>query len=275
MSGYKRSLPTLITVLLTGNFMQVVAHRGANREALENSWSAFQKAVEIGVDRIELDVQVTKDGHAVIYHDDSLIRIVGLPQRISSLTKDEIKQLRLPNGEPLPFLGDVVDEFLPQVELNIEIKGESLELCKSVERIIGKHPKRDKLIVSSFRQAPLNWFAKIGTDLRRAALWGRDTFRWPQLALLSPQLFMEVTGCQILHPEISLLDLRVMEQASRLGWTVIPWVPMNGEEAHREARWLKAKTLKVAGLCTNYPREFKEWLNYSDQTVNIIGGRAP
>ncbi len=57
--------------------MLVIAHRGANKEALENSWTAFAKAIDAGATRIELDVQLSRDGHAVIMHDDHMLRTTG------------------------------------------------------------------------------------------------------------------------------------------------------------------------------------------------------
>ena len=100
--------------------MLVIAHRGANREALENSWSAFDLAVQGGASRIELDVQLSKDGHAVVLHDDQMERTTGVRRLISESTRSELQRIRLTNGEPIPFLDEVVSRLLPLIELNIE-----------------------------------------------------------------------------------------------------------------------------------------------------------
>ena len=70
--------------------MKVVAHRGACTEALENSWEAFRKAVELGADRIELDVHLTADNHIAILHDEDLRRTAGLDKTLRQLTRKEI-----------------------------------------------------------------------------------------------------------------------------------------------------------------------------------------
>ena len=59
----------------------VVAHRGYSRDAPENSMSAFRKAIEVGADVIELDVQETSDGVIVVLHDRDLMRLAGDPRR--------------------------------------------------------------------------------------------------------------------------------------------------------------------------------------------------
>ncbi len=74
--------------------VKVYAHRGASGYALENTWNAFIKACELGVG-IELDVQITKDGVVVVYHDDNLRRLTGINAGIETLDYEEIKDLRV------------------------------------------------------------------------------------------------------------------------------------------------------------------------------------
>ena len=63
--------------------MLVIAHRGNNREAPENSREAFQKSVSCGAHRIELDLQWTRDQKIVVFHDDNLKSLTGKKQKIS------------------------------------------------------------------------------------------------------------------------------------------------------------------------------------------------
>ncbi|ANU11141.1 hypothetical protein BBH88_12965 [Planococcus antarcticus DSM 14505] len=74
--------------------VKVYAHRGASGYALENTWNAFFKACELGVG-IELDVQITKDGVVVVYHDGNLRRLTGLNAGIETLAYEEVKELRI------------------------------------------------------------------------------------------------------------------------------------------------------------------------------------
>jgi glycerophosphoryl diester phosphodiesterase len=247
--------------------MLVIAHRGANREATENSWSAFERAIDAKAERIELDVQLSKDGHAVIMHDDELLRMTGFDGRISRLTRPELQKLRLANGEPLPFLDEVVERLLPRIELNIEIKGTSEALAAVVGDLVAHHPRREAVIVSCFMAEPLVWLRRHAPEIRRACLWSIDTFQWPFFATLAPQVFLEKAGTNVLHPHAGLVTENLMDQARSRGWLVYAWSAMAGEEQDREGLWTALKTFGLHGLCTNYPRQLRSWLE--DATVGF------
>jgi glycerophosphoryl diester phosphodiesterase len=100
----------------------VAAHRGDWRNAPENSLQAFSKAIEMGVDIIEIDVQKTKDGHLVIMHDQTVDRTTDGKGRVSDLTLEEIRKLNLRNG-----LGRVTYHAIPTLEETMRVaKGKVL-----------------------------------------------------------------------------------------------------------------------------------------------------
>jgi glycerophosphoryl diester phosphodiesterase len=251
--------------------MLVIAHRGANREALENSWTAFELAIAGGATRIELDVQLTADGHAAVIHDDAIDRTTGVRARVSKLTRAELARIKLLNGESIPFLDEVVERILPRCELNVEIKGPSEELARVSRDLLAKHPRREGVIVSSFNFEPLVWLSRHAPELRRACLWSRDTFSWPYFANLAPQVFLAWARTDVLHPHVGLVDEHLMDQAAARGWTVYAWVPMAGEERDREGLWSALKTFGLHGLCTNYPRQLKSWLEEASLDEQSFG----
>lgn len=251
--------------------MLVIAHRGANKEALENSCKAFDLAVECGAVRIELDVQLTKDGFAVVNHDDDLRRTATSGGRISEMTLKDIKKLRLKNGEQIPDLTEVVDRYLDRIELNIEIKGTSEKLAKAVVDVVGRHRLREKIIVSCFQVEPLIWIRNHAPELKRACLWSSDTWRWPMFAVMAPQVFLEQCGTNILHPHMKLVTENLMDQARARGWQVFAWANMVGEDDNREAMWTALETYGVHGLCTNYPRQLISWLKEAELDEQQFG----
>ncbi|HKB90267.1 MAG TPA: glycerophosphodiester phosphodiesterase, partial [Opitutaceae bacterium] len=98
-----------------------IAHRGASVEAPENTLAAFRRALEIGVDGIELDVQTTRDKVAVVFHDDSLERLTEAKGKISELTAAKLKAF-LVDGEPIPTLFDVLKLIRGRAHVQIELK---------------------------------------------------------------------------------------------------------------------------------------------------------
>lgn len=239
--------------------MLVIAHRGANKEAFENSWSAFEKAIEGGAHRIELDVQVTKDGHLPIVHDDSLLHSTGQHGRISDMTRSELEKLKLQNGEPIPFLDEFLSRFLSRVEVNIEIKPDSIDVARKVMTTLSHHHYADRVIISSFRADPLIYLADAHPEVKVACLWG-DYIKWRQASYFAPLNFMQRCRTKIFHPWTGYLNAEVMEQAKSRGWIVYPWVGMKGEDKDREDLWVYLTSLGIDGLCTNYPREFAKWV---------------
>jgi len=239
--------------------MEVIAHRGCNREALENSWDAFDRAISCGSQRIELDLQLTADGDVVINHDDSLLKTTGVDASISRLTRREIAKIPLKNGEPIPFLDEVLERLLPRIELNLELKGNSPELASRVAAQVARLDLVSKIIISAFEAPPLLRLLDEAPHVRRACLWGRDSFTWPYFATFAPNIFLDTCQTNILHPDVRMVDANLMDQAHARGWIVYPWVPMAGEEDNKEDLWAWLKTLGVHGLCTNYPRQFKIW----------------
>ena len=72
---------------------QITAHRGASKEAPENTLAAFQRAIDEMADYIELDVQMTKDGYIVVMHDTSAYRTTGVSKNITDMTYYEVRNL--------------------------------------------------------------------------------------------------------------------------------------------------------------------------------------
>lgn len=105
---------------------RVLAHRGLALDANgptvdENTVAAFRAALDAGADYIESDIQVTRDGVAVLFHDDDLSRIAGDPRRIDQISWSELAQIRLPLGEPIPSLQQALEQ-VPKALFNLDFK---------------------------------------------------------------------------------------------------------------------------------------------------------
>src|SRR5262245_60931962 len=87
----------------------VIAHRGDTQAALENTMPAFESALRLSVDGIEMDLQLSRDGRVVIFHDDDLLRLAGRPGSIEDFTLAELEQIPLANGGRIPTLDSLLD----------------------------------------------------------------------------------------------------------------------------------------------------------------------
>jgi glycerophosphoryl diester phosphodiesterase len=241
--------------------MLVIAHRGALNEAQENSWAAFEAAIEAKSDRLEMDIRLTKDKIPVIMHDDNLVRMTGHWAKVSELTMTELRKIKLTNGEPIPTLEEVVERLLPRIEINIETKDGENECPRETGAIVNHSPYKDKVIFSSFHTSHLEYFRDHHRDIRRACLWGCFEFDSRTFANVAPQVFLDRIETNIFHPMASLVSQNMMEQAKLRHWIVYPWDSVQGEEnKDAEGLWTALKTYGVDGLCSNYPRQFRAWL---------------
>jgi glycerophosphoryl diester phosphodiesterase len=100
----------------------IVAHRGASAEKPENTLAAFRRALERGVDAIELDVHVTRDGVVVVFHDDTLNRLTGGRGKLAAKTWRELSALRVRGTESIPTLIEVLRLTRGRAVVQIEIK---------------------------------------------------------------------------------------------------------------------------------------------------------
>src|SRR3989344_4626849 len=103
-----------------------IAHRGASGHKPENTLAAFAKALEIGVDIIELDVRVCKTGELVVFHDMALERTTNGNGLVADTSLEELKKLDAGGGEQVPTLKEVIDLVNKRVVLNIEMKGKGV-----------------------------------------------------------------------------------------------------------------------------------------------------
>jgi len=124
---------------------RVYAHRGAWRELRENTMPAFRRALELGVDALETDVQVTADRVLVTSHDPDGARVFGVPRRIAECTWAEVRSWGMPSLE------EVVTSF-PGLPINVDLKADVPELA--VELLRQLHAEK-QVTLASFRSSTL------------------------------------------------------------------------------------------------------------------------
>lgn len=161
------------------------AHRGLHgktvRDLPENSLAAFAKAVEEGYG-IELDLQLSKDGEVMVFHDYKLGRMTGADGLLTDKTAAELKKLRLrtadgmPTHEKIPTLREVLALVDGKVPLLVELKGESLDtsLCPKADEILREY--RGAYCIESFNPLMIGWYRRHRPQVLRGMLY-TDVFR--------------------------------------------------------------------------------------------------
>jgi glycerophosphoryl diester phosphodiesterase len=165
---------------------KVIGHRGAKAYAPENTVVSIETAASLGVEWVELDVKLTKDGIPIIFHDDDLERITGVEALVAQTTYEELRDLDAGSwfGDSfgsvrIPTLEEAVDVLLKHnLGLNLEIKPcpgrekETAEIALDyMSRIWDDH---DKLLISSFQHVSLEAAMDLAPDWARGLLIDDD-----------------------------------------------------------------------------------------------------
>lgn len=170
---------------------KVYAHRGASGYAFENTLKAFEKAVGIGADGIETDLQLTKDGIPVIIHDADLYRVTGVRKFITELTFEELRKLNVGRNRWKRLFGKPVMTFREFMDwayaagappLNIELKETFLDQSEAVEQVVMAVKGYPNLHFSSFHY-PLLMRVKQTDPGAETALIATKKSRWDHLGI--------------------------------------------------------------------------------------------
>lgn len=134
---------------------RIFAHRGlvfqgSKQVVDENTLDSFELALEAGADYLETDLQLTRDGIPVLFHDSDLTRLVGSKTSISALSLDEIKRIRLPFGGAIPTLREALEMF-PSSKFNLDFKNPTTE--SPGMSVIAGLEAFDRVLISSFSEA--------------------------------------------------------------------------------------------------------------------------
>lgn len=158
--------------------IEIWSHRGIWTESAENTLPAFVKAVEMGVDGIELDVQRSLDGELVVAHDEDLLRVAGKEILISQTNWSRLKEVNvsMPRGgnERMPLLKEVL-ELLEQTDLilNIELKNNIFDYPNLEEDLINltrQSKMEDRILYSTFNTESAFRLTKLADPGRCALL---------------------------------------------------------------------------------------------------------
>lgn len=235
-----------------------IAHRGFCSRYPENTMLAFRKAVEAGCDGIEFDVQLSKDGKAVIIHDETLDRTTDGTGLVGQKTYRELKELNAAKPHPetaafetIPSLREYFEYIAaqPNIISNIELKTgvftyEGIE--EKVYRLMKEFDLIDRCIVSSFNHESVLRMKKIDS----AVTCGLLADIWQ----IHPEAYVRRLGVECYHPSAYSLTAELVSALHAANIRVNTWFG----SIQRDYR--KLIEMGIDGLITDYPDKIKPLL---------------
>ena len=233
----------------------VISHAGCAGHAPENTVAGVRRAIELGADAVEVDVQISADGIPVVIHDNTVDRTTDGTGSVQTATLEELRRLNAaaaysgwPQREQIPTLAEVVQETSGRILLVIEIKhvdieGAVLEVIRmngAVENvwIWSTHPQ----VVGQLRQYQPTIPAALG-------MGGEE---WPDMLLFFREaLWRNAQACTIEH---SVLTPEIARAGRRHGLGPYVWTVNEEDEMHR------VLDCGVSGIITDYPDRLRRVL---------------
>lgn len=212
--------------------MLKIGHRGAKGHAPENTLISFQKALELSVDGIELDVHLSKDNIPVVIHDSTVNRTTITKGKVIDFTAKELQNLGIPTLE------DVFNLIQNQCEINIEIK--IFGATKAVLDLVNNSSfDTEKIIISSFDWNALQEVRFHHETIKIGILTETDL----DLALA----FAKFIKAYSIHPYFHLLTLETVKKIKEKEFKIFPWTVNELEDI------TFVKSLQIDGIITDFP----------------------
>ncbi len=235
---------------------QFIAHRGASAYAPENTLVAFKKAVSMGARWIELDVMLSKDGEAFVFHDETLKRTTNGTGKFGHVNADYIQSLdagswfsKIFVNEPVPTLKSVLMWIAEhEISVNIEIKPfpgcaqeTALATLQAIHRYWPHHG--DRLLISSFDIEALRFCRQFEPEIKMGLLLNK----WQEDSLLCAKEL----NCISIHLNKKITSLPRVKQLKKSDFSVCVYTVNSKREAERFLQW------GVDAVFTNYPDIFQ------------------
>ncbi len=226
----------------------VVGHRGAMGHVLENTIESVQKAIELNVDGIEIDVFKSKTGELVVYHDPFLSRLSNSNAFIEQISLDSIKKIELIGGYFIPTLNEIVDIIPEKIFLNIELKGQdtAFETNKIIINYLNTYNfPVSKFIISSFRWDELKKIRSFNKDIPIAILVD-SLYKIDDAIKLAKQI-----NAVALNPNKEFITKEIVNKIQSKNIKVYPYTI----NTPRNIR--KMRSMGVDAIITDYPERIK------------------
>jgi len=220
----------------------VIGHRGAMGHETENTLASVQKAIDLGVDMIEIDVFKIKSGEIVVFHDKFVDRLANATGGIEEYNISDVKQMVLDGNHPIPMLQDVLKLIDNKVRLNIELKGAGT--CDRVNHILNNYIDKkgwslDNFLISSFRWEELREFRRINKDIPIAILTEDNPLDAIDIAT--------ELNAEAIIPNFKKLDEGMVAKIKDANFKIYSWTVNEPSDIELAKSW------SVNGIITDFP----------------------
>jgi len=219
-----------------------VGHRGAKGYISENTLPSIKKALQLGVDGIEIDVHLCASGELVVFHDFTLDRMTNGTGEIGKQTLSQLQNLLVDGKYKIPMLTEVLDLIKAKCLLNIELKGEktALPTVKLLHQYFDKGTwTYNDILISSFQRKELEAVYNFDKKMPLGVL--------TKASVNASIRFAKTLNAVAIHPNFALLSKNNVKEAQDEGFKVNAWTVNDYESIER------IKSYGVDAIISDYP----------------------
>lgn len=216
--------------------MLKIGHRGARAYEPENTLSSFRRALELGVDAVELDVRKTFDNKLVVIHNANVNKTTNGSGEVNELTLEEIQGFIIEKNEHVPTLEEVLDTVANRVKVLVELKETGTE--EQVVNLIRRKQLAENVILISFHEDILRKVRELSDELKTGLIYVRH--KNPIQAALD-------LNAKYLLPLYRFTHSANVKKAHEAGLKVIVWTINKKEEVE------EYKKKGVDGIASDKP----------------------
>lgn len=222
----------------------IFGHRGACGYEPENSISSFKRALEMGVDGIELDVHVCATGELVVIHDDTVDRTTNGHGNVADMSFSSLRKLLVEGKTRIPSLDEVIDFVNRKVPLIIELKsiGVAEPLAKLLNSYLATGWSQDDFVVSSFYLSELAVFKHLCPKIQIGGLFEGAEHTQDDISILAKKAQVSFVGL-----DVFMVSKEMVEKLRNDGFLVFAWTVNDKTTADR------MRKLGLDGIFSNYP----------------------
>lgn len=223
-----------------------IAHKGASKKYPGNTLLAFEKALEMGADMLEVDLRLSKDNHVVVIHDSEIFLEHSGKTAISDLSFTEIKKIQLDQNQRIPGFSELIKMFKNRCKFYLDLKDE--KALDPVIEILKRECSVSSAVVGSNNPSLLQKSKLIEKNLKTSLLISlKDRDIIFKLAENAASDFLHPCWEKYSGSPSSLLTEKFFEKAEKENYNIVIW----HEEREDELKKLCKKP--VYGICTDEP----------------------
>ena len=236
-----------------------IAHRGASSYAPENTFVAYDKALAMGINHVELDIHLTRDGQIVVIHDDTVDRTTNSSGRVADFTLDELRALDAGSwfsseymGERIRSLGETLEHYKGKLYFHIEIKQREIAggLARRTIDMVRGYGLTDSVTITSFSKEWLEEAAAYDSALPKGWLVPTGCAGWDDSIIEQSKEL----GLAQICPRADLTTPQLVERLHAEGFVV------RCHGLYNEDLMRHAVDVGADGATVNFPDRMTEYL---------------